>query len=253
MANTIRAFTSRSPRWSYPATENETVRRENEADSTAVETWQSYQFSWRTYRWRPIWNYISTTIAGFGLMGGLWVILLNLAPNQLPVFRDAQFSAVPECVVLAAATYALILVIPAAHESESAHWTMRADADVLAVSKSGKSGTPISIQLARREAGELAVDLRWEQTRNSAWWEFRWAAGRSIDGQTELVLGKTHLGQPHTVLVSWWPVNDRSREALKSYEEAGFGYWSPSGQAPEARVSRLGLSSTTKPGSEPLW
>ena len=248
MGNTIRAFTSHSPRWNYPATDNETVRRENEADRAAVETWQSYEFSWRTHRWRPIWNFISNGIATFAFMGVAIVVTFNLVPSHRPAVWNDQLNAVIQSVLVVAAAYAMILVIPAAHESESARWTLRATADELTVTKSRRSWQATSIQLPRLEAGELAMDLRWEQERHSTpWWELRWAAGRSIDGQIELVLGKIHQAQPLMVLVSWWPVNDRSREALKRYEEAGFGYWSPSGQAPRARVSRVAPTSTLKP------
>jgi hypothetical protein len=236
-----------APDWQYEvATDEEQIRAENGADRAAVEAWSEFELSWRTRRWMP-----AGSASWIGSVG-----LIYLAIQTAILFPPGLFLADSgrvltlifwdSCVALL--IYGLILVVPSAHERESAAWSIYGTSDYIRLSKVRYRGEAASAELTRGEAGELAIGVNWgDGGRSSArQWTLESAAGRSIDGKAELVLplltppiggwSRSDQPQPQRLLVSWWPLNGRSREALKRYEDAGFDYWSPAGTAPTYRV-----------------
>jgi hypothetical protein len=251
-----------APDWQHDsATDEEQVRAENEADRASVQAWPEFELSWRTRRWMP-----AGTALWIGSVG-----LIYLAVQTAILFPPGLFLADSgpvltlifwdSCVALL--VYGLILVVPSAHERESAAWSIYGTSDYIRLSKVQDRAEPVAAELNRADAGELVIDMTWVEggerplrlppartaARSSVeagHWVLESAAGRSIDGTVELVLpgltpplggwSRSERPQPQRLLISWWPLNARSSEALKRYEEAGFDYWSPAGIAPTYRA-----------------
>ena len=117
----------------------------------------------------------------------------------------------------------------------SDQWVLDLSPDTMKLAHSVSGRNDVVREIARSEAGELVIETF--QYRRNRW--LAMAAGRSVDGQTDFVLSEHYvssgglMGQFQRVsvgraVVSWWPLNSRSRDGLMAFERIA-SYWNPSG------------------------
>ena len=142
----------------------------------------------------------------------------------------------------------------------STKWILDLSPDTMRLEHSVAGRRTIVCEIARGEAGELAIET--VQYGRVPW--FSMVAGWSINGASTFVLPDRRVspggitGQFQRVsvgqaLVSWWPLNSRSRDGLLAFEGVA-NYWNPSGLSVGPRVMRedeyldLRLNKRTPPG-----
>jgi hypothetical protein len=217
--------------WAFkPGSDDDEVRAENSAGAKLVG-WEPFQLRWATRRrWPTAWGWFWLSLPGLFLAVSAW----NLATHPIgtSVFAYLIWDAPAAALVL------LILRIPALHEAETATFTLQVRPDSIRLEKIVPGVGSAVREFNRLEAGELLVDAGTIHGGGSGFRRysdtgyFKWVACRSIDGQTELVVYDRsiagsgflgHLKRPSVgrAVVSWWPVNRRSRSSIEHYLSAG--------------------------------
>ena len=134
----------------------------------------------------------------------------------------------------------------------SNQWVLDLDLESMRLEHSVAGRRTVVCEIARSEAGELEietiVDRRLNRAANRAGEWLSLVAGRSVDGKTSFILPEQgvstggllgHMDEVHVgrALLSWWPVNSRSRDGLRQFEGCRDGYWNPSGLSTGPRVT----------------
>ena len=237
------------------------VRADN---SSAIPLpWPSFELAWRTSRWWPSltgWKILAAVVAGVVIVAVQTT--LRLADDSTPIPFDGYllvlaFLMTPILVVLA-----VVEIWPKGHQRSSCHWAMRVWPDWISVSVAERGRAPSTATIVRSEAGQLTLGFTDGPTsaqgafgRYLGWATFgaigavvmqkaspprtrpRSASAFSLDGRTVIALARRQARLtwpeapgdicPLDVLIAWWPLNSRSRAALRDYEATGCGYWNP--------------------------
>jgi hypothetical protein len=215
--------------WQWPPGEDDDeIRRENWAAGGNLRGWDSIEVRWTARRgWPSAEGWWLLAIPGFFVFASVWGAIAHPGSSHL-----SEYFLV--AIIATVIGLAIVEVIPALHEPETAAWTLRMSLDSISLEKAARGSAVGRASISRLEAGELVVDIKARQGRYGP--SLRVAAGRSIDGTTEVVLrGRSvstggflgHFWRVPTAraLVSWWPVNSRSVDARLLIDESGLSYW----------------------------
>jgi hypothetical protein len=222
------------------AEDDERVRQQNWFRGSDVQDWREFELRWRTRRWWPRedgWGWIAIAMIPWFLMP---VAVVNGSLRFATILGFAGWSAL------------FLLVTVATHnfDTESAVWRLRVSPSAIRIEKQGPDRYVDVREIERLEAG--ALDIRIEDrkgSRGSRYLVLASAAGWSVDRRVAIVLPgrRIHTGpglfdrvELARIIIGWWPVNHRSRQALAEYERRGYMYWRPFGLVPGRRVTHSG-------------
>jgi hypothetical protein len=230
--------------------------------------WPAFELTWRTSRWRPSptgWTIIViAVIFDVGLaVEAMRSLLDGSHPNAL-VGAMLLAASLAVCIGVAVA---VLEIWPKGHQRSSCHWVMRVSPDRISLEVTERAGTPVTATMLRSEAGQLNLDFAAGNNLADSGFHVgmvtfgivgaaiasvlapsaalpRSVSAFNIDGRTVIALTRVSARfswadtsskvRPLDVLVAWWPLNHRSRTALRDYEEVRREYWHPPGVSPAA-------------------
>jgi hypothetical protein len=123
-------------------------------------------------------------------------------------------------------------------------WVLELSPEAMRLMHTVSGRNTVVCEIGRLEAGELEI----EAVKYKGVLLLSMVAGRSVDGLANFILHERTVSSGGFMglfdrvsvgcaVVSWWPVNARSRDGLSAFEHVSASYWNPSGLSVGSRVT----------------